>query len=212
MKEENWALIVVNTAKCEIITDEENVLEKFKHIAPDIKPIKTSDALLIGAPTGGMQSVDQALVAKLHELRRLSGRLVHLNAHDALFLLKNCFAVPKLTYTLRCAPCYTRQLLSEYDDVMRAALQSVLNVSISDEAWNQATLPVAKGGIGVRRATQIALPAFLSSVVGSQSLVIELLPARLHFIQNLRIDSYIVISYQALAIRCSRLPLMTGSR
>ena len=39
----------------------------------------------------------------------------------------------------------------------------------------------------------------------------ELLPARLHFIQNLRIDSYIVISYQALAIRCSRLSLMIGS-
>ena len=146
-----------------------------------------------------MQRVDQALVAKLHELRCLSGRLVHLNAHDALFLLKNCFAVPKLTYTLRCAPCYTRQLLSEYDDVMQAALQSVLNVSISDEAWNQATLPVAKGGIGVRGATQIALPAFLSSVVGSQSLVTELLPARLY------------ISYLALAIRCSRLPLMIGS-
>jgi hypothetical protein len=108
-----------------------------------------------------MQSVDQALVAKLHERRRLSGRLAHLNAHDALFLLKNCFAIPKLIYTLRCAPCYTRQLLSEYDDVMRAALQSVLNVSTSDEAWNQATLPVAKGGIGVRRATQTALPCSL---------------------------------------------------
>ena len=182
--EERKLGLVVSTAKCEIITDEENVLEKFKHIAPDIKPIETSDALLLGAPIGGMQSIDQALVATLHELRRLSGRLAHLNAHDALFLLKNCFAVPKLTYTLRCAPCYTRQLLSEYDDVMRAALQSVLNVSISDEAWNQATLPVAKGGIGVRRATQIALPAFLSSVVGSQSLVTELLPARLHLISG----------------------------
>jgi hypothetical protein len=54
----------------------------------------------------------------------------------------------------------------------------VLNVSILNEAWNQVTLPVAKGGIGMRRATLIA------SVIGSQSLVAELLPARLHHISG----------------------------
>jgi hypothetical protein len=78
MKEENCMGLVVNTAKCKIITDEENVVQTFKYIAPDIKPIKTSYALLLGAPIGGMQSVDLALVAKLHELPRLSGRLAHL--------------------------------------------------------------------------------------------------------------------------------------
>jgi hypothetical protein len=86
--------LVVNTAKFEVITYEENVSEKFKHTAPDIKHIQTSDARLLGAPIGGMQSVGPALVAKLHELRRLLGRLAHLRAHDTLFLLKNCFANP----------------------------------------------------------------------------------------------------------------------
>jgi hypothetical protein len=38
----------------------------------------------------------------------------------------------------------------EYDDFLHAALQSVLNVSISDEVRSQATLPVANGGIGMR--------------------------------------------------------------
>jgi hypothetical protein len=103
----------------------------------------------MSAPLVGMRNVDQAMVAKLHELRCLSGRLASLNTHDALFLLENC---------------YTRQLLSEYDDVMQAALQSVISVSISDEAWNQATLPLAKGGIRVHRARQIAFPGFLSSI------------------------------------------------
>jgi hypothetical protein len=95
MKEENC--LIGNPAKCEIITDEEKVLEKLMHIAPAIKAIKSYDPLLLGAPIGGMQSVDQALIDKLHELRRLSGRLVHLNARDALFLLKNCFVIPKLS-------------------------------------------------------------------------------------------------------------------
>ena len=40
--------LVVNTAKCEIITDEENVLEKVKQIAPDNKPIKNIRRIATG--------------------------------------------------------------------------------------------------------------------------------------------------------------------
>jgi len=43
---------------------------------------------------------------------------VHLHTHDAIFLLKFCFSIPKQSYTLRSAPCYSRQLLVEYDDVI----------------------------------------------------------------------------------------------
>ena len=73
-------------------------------------------------------------------------------------------AEPKLAYTLRSAPCFRHgRLLSEYDAVLRSTLQSVLNIAMSDESWDQATLPVANGGLGIRKATDIALPAFLSS-------------------------------------------------
>ena len=172
--------LVVNVPKCELITDNNDVIEKFKSVAPDIKHVKTSAAMLLGAPIGDEQIIDEVLIAKLHELQRLSQRLLHLNSQDALFLLKNCFSIPKMTYTLRSAPCYTRQLLQEYDIVMRNTLQSILNIQLTDEAWDQATLPVSKGGIGIRKATQVALPAFLSSIAGSQPLITELLPARLH--------------------------------
>ena len=62
---------------------------------------------------------------------------------------------------------------------MRSTLQAILNIQLTDDAWEQATLPVANGGIGVRKATQVALPAFLSSISGSQSLITELLPGQL---------------------------------
>jgi len=114
------------------------------------------------------------LLAKLVELRRLPSRLSHLNAHDALFLLKNCFSIPKLTYTLHFAQFYTRQLLSEYDKEMRSTLQSILNIQLTDDAREQATLPVANGGIRIRKATQVALPAFMSSVAGTKPFVSEL--------------------------------------
>jgi hypothetical protein len=68
--------------------------------------------------------------------------------------------------------------------VRQAALQSVLNVSISDEAWSQATLPMANSGMEMHRATQITSPAFLSSAAGTQSLVTEFLPACLHLVSG----------------------------
>jgi hypothetical protein len=37
--------LVTNTAKCAVITDDENVLENFKHTGPDIKHTKISNAM-----------------------------------------------------------------------------------------------------------------------------------------------------------------------
>ena len=45
------------------------------------------------------------------------------------------------------------------------------------ETWAHAVLPVDSGGLGVRLASDVALPAFLSSVVGSAPLVRQVLPA-----------------------------------
>ena len=170
----------VNTAKCELIIDDEFVLEKFRTVAPDISHVLPSDAVLLGAPIGGESSMDKVLLIRLNELRRLSDRIQFLDTHDALFLLKNCFAIPKLMYTLRGSPCFSNNWLKEYDEVIRFTLQYVLNISLSDEAWNQASLPVASGGLGIRKATQVALPAFLSSVCGSQSIIKQLLPQNLY--------------------------------
>ena len=42
------------------------------------------------------------------------------------------------------------------------------------------TLPVKNVGIGIRLATQVALPAYLSSIASSDHLILQLLPPRLH--------------------------------
>jgi hypothetical protein len=135
--------IIINVTKYEIITDNVEVLHKFIDVAPNIKHVKTAAAMLHGAPIGSEKSVEDVLKAKLEELRRLSNRLSLLHTHDALFLLKNCFSIPKLMYTLRGASCYSSQLLTEYDDVIRSTLQHMMNFELSDNAWAQATLPVA---------------------------------------------------------------------
>lgn len=68
--------------------------------------------------------------------------------------------------------------MQQYDDVIKETLQIILNVQLTDAAFNQATLPVSSGGLGIRLATDLALPAFLSSVAASCGTVQQLLPPR----------------------------------
>ena len=136
--------------------------------------------MLLGAPIGNDDEIDDTLSKKIEEFQRLASRIKQLCVHDAFFLLKNCFSLPKLQYILRCAPCYKSTVLQRYDSSIRETLQLILNIELSDSAWNQATLPVKNGGIGIRLATQVALPAYLSSIASSGHLILQLLPPRLH--------------------------------
>ena len=60
--------------------------------------------------------------------------LSFLSSHAALFLLRNAFAIPKLLYTLRTAPCSDSDELANYDDTLRSALSLLLNVDLNVEA------------------------------------------------------------------------------
>ena len=73
--------------------------------------------------------------------------------------------MPKLTYFLRSSPCFLKpNILERYDTIIKNALVKILNIQLPEDAWSQATLPVAKGGLGLRPATEIALAGYLSSV------------------------------------------------
>ena len=98
----------------------------------------------------------------------MTSRLEDIDSHEALFLLRHCFAVPKLLYFLCSAPCFKRRdLLEEYDSVMRQTLEKILNTKLDEEKHLQSSLPVKFGGLGIRRATDLALPAFISSAHGA---------------------------------------------
>jgi hypothetical protein len=68
--------------------------------------------------------------------------------------------------------------LLNFDSIVRSSLSSILNVELSSSAWNQATLPLRWGGIGVRSAHRLAPSAFLASAAGATALLSLLLPSR----------------------------------
>ena len=47
----------------------------------------------------------------------------------------------------------------------------MLNLKLSSSSWNQASLPVSSGGLGIRAVLDVSLPAFLASVHASSHLI-----------------------------------------
>ena len=71
---------------------------------------------------------------------------------------------------LRCSPCLGNAILSQIDEVLKSNISHIANVVLSDVQWIQASLPVKAGGLGIRRAASLALPAYLASATSTASL------------------------------------------
>ena len=67
-----------------------SVLDKFRSVTPKIKLIPQENMSLLGSPINA-NATERILSDKLQELIVMTTRLKELDAHDALFLLKNCF-------------------------------------------------------------------------------------------------------------------------
>ena len=135
-------------------------------------------ATLLGSSVGDVSSVSDVLRAKAEMLKKMGDRLQHLSAHDAILLLKHSFALPKLLYNLRTAPCFLSPALQEYDELLKSIVGHITNIHFTedDPAWTQATLPVKLGGLGIRSAVQLAPSAFLASAAASSDLVHRIIP------------------------------------
>ena len=99
-------------------------------------------------------------------------KLSQIDPHQALVLLKNSCAIPKLTYLLRSSPAFRQlDLLQDFDLLVKNAMSSITNVDFTDDAWTQVSLPVRSGGLGIRKTVDIALPCFISSAISAHPLV-----------------------------------------
>ena len=176
----------------EIDSNVTNVIKRFNDLYNGIKVIEKSELSLLGAPIFP-EAINSILNPKLENLKLMATRLTEIDNHDALFLLRHCFSMPKLTYFLRTAPCFLEQdTLENFDKIIKDTLINILNISLPDMAYNQATLPIAKGGLGLRLATEIALSGFLSSVCATKSTTRLLLPINVNNATNVFWDSAFV--------------------
>ena len=176
VKPSKCELYFTKNPEAQLSADELSIKTDFEAKAPGIRVLAQDEWTLLGAPVTEAAG-DSILRKKLEALKLMGQRLKDIDAHDALFLLRNCFSIPKLTYLLRTAPFYKHnELVALYDEELRTILQSILNITLEEDAWTQSSLPVAKGGLGIRLASDLSLPAFLSSAHGAGRVVESLLP------------------------------------
>ena len=133
-------------------------------LLPNAQFIDPCDATLLGSPIGDISSINASISKKTGLLSLMGERLQHIFSQDAILLLRNAFAIPKLLYLLRTSSCFLSTTLQCCDDELWKILCSIMNICLSEAAWTQATLPVRLGGLGIRSAVQLAPSAFLASV------------------------------------------------
>ena len=168
------------------------IVRKFNEICDGIKVIKKSELVLLGAPLF-QEAVEYSLTPKLKNLELMISRLKEIDNHEALFLLRHCFAIPKVTYYLRSSPCFlVPSILEDFDQVLKTGVIEILNVSLSEMAYNQVILPISKGGLGLRSAKEIAISGYLSSVCATISAVNLLQPENSSYVE----DSYWLMAFQ----------------
>ena len=100
-----------------------------------------------------------------------------------LALLRMSANASRVVHLLRAAgPDLDEQALEEFDQRQRQALGAVVPTPLSDRAWAQAQGGASEGGLGLRSAHELRLPAFIASRTEARSLaatMVDSLPASL---------------------------------
>ena len=132
----------LNVSKCELIST-----LPLTFVPPALAGfcrVVAEDSVMLGAPLGPGLARDTVWESHSANLNRAEGRLSNLCAHDALALLKNSLSLPKLLFHLRCTFSGDHPSLPLLDNKLRDMLRQILNVDLSDDQWEQASLPVKR--------------------------------------------------------------------
>ena len=173
----------LNHTKCEVLGLSAPSQALWRDSMLDFITTDPKDACLLGSPLS-LEGVDAALTLKGEQLKEIQPRLAKLASHEAFFLLKSSFAVPRLQYLLRSSPAFKSSHLRLLNDTVKDATASILNIQLNDEIWTQASLPVRWGGVGVRDVQPLALSAFISSSHSTEPLIQSILPPSLSSLQE----------------------------
>lgn len=149
--------------------------EKLNLLLPGIKLVDTSSFQLLGAPIVD-DAISDMLINGLEVTKTMCKRLTLIDIHPALRILRCSLSSPRFQYLLRTSPTFLRMnQLAEIDNFYRHTLEAINNNKISDTSWTQASLPLHASGLGIRKLTDLAYPAYFSSVYQSEVLSDQIL-------------------------------------
>jgi len=152
--------LVLNAAKCELLAHSSLVVDD---AIVRFSRVEQGDTTLLGAPLFPGRVLNDFWSDGCRDLSRAVDRLCLVGRQDALILLRASFSAPRVQHLLRCSPSVDAPAPQEFDNLLRTALTRISNNTLSESQWLQASLPIKSGGLGIRRVSSLALPAFLAS-------------------------------------------------
>lgn len=179
----------INFKKCEVsmispvnnISQDVSTFDEFISFGSNIKVVPIQEIFLLGCPLAD-KSLNIELNNKIETLKRFCFKLEKLSAHSAFFLLKHSFSIPRLTYLLRCTPCWKEPiLLNSYDMLLKNISENITNSIFDDKSWSICKLPVRFGGLGIRDISSLCFSAFIASNKNVSYLLDLILPQSFKF-------------------------------
>ena len=171
----------LNDTKCELTflskseAQKIEIIQAFQAVCPGIIIVGRDDADLLGSPLGH-KALEIALEKKRAKMNTLCDNLDHLPSHYAIYLLRHCFAMPKLIFLFRTAPTFSfPDIVQQITSDIRQAVQKISNVLIKDREWNQASLTCKMGGLGIQSPCDLSSSAYLASVFATKNAVARLI-------------------------------------
>ena len=142
-----------------------------------IPPASSQGFELLGAPIGNDHFMETSLNKRVDRIAEITDKLHLVDDPQAEFcLLRSCLSLPKFDYAARTThPDLHSAPMNRFDSLIRESLGSVVGHCLDDKQWEQASLPVSMGGMGLRRAALHSSASYSSSVALSFPLVSDIL-------------------------------------
>ena len=159
----------LNAKKCEVFfinaSDEEkaHMYAEISALLPEVKEVDESSLEILGSPIFE-SGLERMFSSKIETFKLMCERLKLLDIHPALCIFKKSLGSCKFNYLFSSRTFLLPERLKMIDGIFRSTLEAITNVRMDEFSWNQASLPLSFGGLGIRKVRDIAIPAYLSSV------------------------------------------------
>ena len=144
----------------------------------DVDRVANEGVKLLGAPIGTKAFTTDFVQKKLDSLAAVCKILKEVNDAQIEFaLFRGCLSYNKINHLLRtCPPDLLQEALEKFDDHFQNMVAEILRVPcLTENQWDQASLPVKFSGLGVNQTKVIAGSAYIGSCMLTKDLVAALL-------------------------------------
>jgi len=144
----------------------------------EVDRVDNAGVKLLGAPIGSKEFTTEFVKKKLKALRDVCDALREVNDAQVEFaLFRGCLSYNKINHLLRtCPPDLLQDALGKFDDHFQNMVAEIMRVPcLSEDQWDQASLPVKFAGLGVNQTKVIAGSAYIGSCALTKDLVAALL-------------------------------------